>query len=168
MCAVHASHTAAGAGCSRRGIRPTCCSLLLPMLQEEGQELIYSYDIGDNWMHVIKARRGRACWECRPCCTTFARSCLAGGSRGQVQRCCPPAQLPPVLQCLSWEPSRELTNELTNQLPCPLLPGRQVVEFCPEEQSTGAAAVLDGGMACPPEDSNGMEGSGSGGYPVCV
>lgn len=37
---------------------------------------------------------------------------------------------------------------------------------CVQEESTGRAAVLDGAMACPPEDSSGMEGSGSGSYQV--
>ncbi|EFN53808.1 hypothetical protein CHLNCDRAFT_136514 [Chlorella variabilis] len=66
---------------------------LADILREVGQQMSYTYDIGDNWRHVIT-----------------------------------------------------------------------VVEVLPEEESTGRAAVLDGAMACPPEDSSGMEGSGSGSY----
>ncbi|KAL4431490.1 hypothetical protein ABPG75_006746 [Micractinium tetrahymenae] len=40
----------------------------------------------------------------------------------------------------------------------------RVVRILPQEESTGRMAVLDGAMACPPEDSKGLENSGSGGY----
>eukprot|EP00887_Chlorella_sp_A99_P004244 scaffold15.g4244.t1 len=36
-------------------------------------------------------------------------------------------------------------------------------QILPAEESTGAAAVLDGALACPPEDSSGMADSGSRG-----
>lgn len=38
------------------------------------------------------------------------------------------------------------------------------LQVLPEADSTGRAAVLDGGGACPPEDSNGLDGLGCRAY----
>ncbi|KAI7838302.1 hypothetical protein COHA_007872 [Chlorella ohadii] len=66
---------------------------LADLLQEEGQHLSWTYDIGDKWRHMLT-----------------------------------------------------------------------VVQILPEEESNGRVQVLEGAMACPPEDSKGLEGMGPRSY----
>lgn len=98
------------------------------------------YDIGDQWRHILTVV------QILPEVRRRRAHCWGGFTclqtyRGGRNRTGEPAQLSPTACC-----------------PC-LLP-------CKQEESTGRAQVLDGAMACPPEDSNGLEGMGPRSYQV--
>lgn len=107
--------------------------------------------VGEWWAGTPRSRAWRFCPARRPSCAARILSAA----------CNPPA-LPRASSRLRQEPGQELGllydlgDGWRHVITC--------VQVLPQADSTGAAALLDGAGACPPEDSSGLDGMGCHAY----